>query len=200
MIRLFCVFQILVLFILAATTAQGAEVGKYPKQGDPFPDLVLTGEISPDNREYLGLSGTGAQALGDIDAEAVLIEVFSMYCPFCQREAPKVNELFVMIKPQERLCTNVKMLGIGVGNSQFEVDFFQEKYSVPFPLFTDPDFTVMDRVGQIGTPFFALVRIDEKGRHETVLSHMGPFEDPGDFFEQVRTALCGESDSEEENQ
>ena len=52
-----------------------------------------------EHQEYLGVSGSPGElfAVKDIDTDILLIELFSMYCPFCQEEAPSVNELYEMI-------------------------------------------------------------------------------------------------------
>jgi protein-disulfide isomerase len=47
---------------------------------------------NPAEKTYLGLTKSGEFSVRDIDADVVIIEVFSMYCPICQGEAPKVNE------------------------------------------------------------------------------------------------------------
>jgi peroxiredoxin len=156
--------------------------------GEPFPELVLTGPVSEQGMEYLGVRGQEAPLrLGDIEAEAVLIEIFSMYCPVCQRHAPEINELYELIKGSE-LHPRLKMIGIGAGNSAFEVDVFRKKYDVPFPLFDDADYTVHKAVGEVGTPWFVLVELGQK-EHVTLFSHLGPFKDIHAFLDEIRGAM-----------
>ncbi|MFP4315843.1 MAG: TlpA family protein disulfide reductase [Desulfovibrionales bacterium] len=182
-------FILALVLISMLGTAHAAQPGSYPEAGDPFPNLPLQGDISSAQQEFLGLQAEETRDLASIDADAVLIEFFSMYCPFCQSEAPDVNALFEMVE-SETFCRDLKMIGIGVGNTQFEVDFFQNKYEVPFPLFTDQDFIVIDQVGQVGTPYFVLVELSDQGEHQTLLSNMGPFDSPETFLKEVRSALC----------
>lgn len=86
------------------------------------------------NREYLGLCGKQeTTTLGRIGAEVLIVEIFSMYCPHCQKHAPKANELFHAIEGSDKYRGRIKLIGIGVGNSAFEVDIFRQKYAPPFP-------------------------------------------------------------------
>ncbi len=104
-----------------------------PAKGEPFPALMLPAPKSVDEKNYLGLSGTGAFKISQIKAQVALIEVFSMYCPFCQKDAPGLNELYRAIENNPQLKGKIKMIGIGAGNSPFEVDVFKKTYTVPFP-------------------------------------------------------------------
>ena len=51
-----------------------------------------------------------------------------------------MNELYQAIQKRKDLKNKVKLIGIGTGNTPFEIDFFRKKYEVPFPLFDDEDY------------------------------------------------------------
>jgi len=69
-----------------------------PQEGGVLPDIRLPAPKDQAQRNYLGLSGDGPFTIPQIKARAVIIEIFSMYCPYCQREAPEVNRLYSMIE------------------------------------------------------------------------------------------------------
>jgi thiol-disulfide isomerase/thioredoxin len=149
-----------------------------------IPDFELMGDIAPESWAYLGITETDAPTLADVEADYVIVEVFNMYCPHCQREAPAVNELYADLLDSE-LTDRVKLIGVGAGNSQYEVDFFRDKYEVPFPIFTDKDYLVYDLFANPGTPSFYLLKLSGDGPHDALLTNIGPFEEPETFLAKV---------------
>jgi thiol-disulfide isomerase/thioredoxin len=148
----------LLLFGWGAAAAQDP-----PAPGDGLAQMTLTSPAEPGQRDDLGLTGEAPFDLSEIRAELLLIEVFSMYCPYCQAEAPEVNRLYERVREMPGLGERLRMIGIGAGNSAFEVEVFRKKYDVPFPLFPDPDFTIHKKLGEVGTPFFILARKQDQG-------------------------------------
>jgi thiol-disulfide isomerase/thioredoxin len=92
-----------------------------------LPSISLSAPADRAACSYLGISGPQFR-LKEVQASAVIIEIFNMYCPYCQNEAPKVNKLYQIIETERALKGRVKLIGIGAGNSDFEVDFFRESY------------------------------------------------------------------------
>lgn len=168
-------------FTLAAQAAQ-------PVKGNALPDFTLSSKNSAE-RSYLGV-GSGPFRISNIQSKLVLIEVFSMYCPYCQKEAPNMNLLHNKIESDPALKGRIKIIGVGAGNSQLEVDTFRSRYKVPFPLLPDNDYKVHDLLGQPRTPFFIVVRQQPGGKETVVFTQLGAFESPDQFLNTVlRPAL-----------
>lgn len=123
--------------------------------GGTFPDLPLAGTLTSEQIEYLSQSGSELKP-STIGADFLFVEVFSMYCPICQRDAPHVNELYEKVAASE-LGKRIKFIGIGAGNTPFEVDFYRKKFEVAFPLFEDTQYVYHKALGEVGTPAFYLV-------------------------------------------
>jgi thiol-disulfide isomerase/thioredoxin len=87
-----------------------------PEKGELLPDVTLAVPDNPVHRDYLGLSQCKTFKIPEIKATVVIIEIFSMYCPYCQRDAPNVNNLFNMIENNTGLKGQIKIIGIGAGN------------------------------------------------------------------------------------
>jgi peroxiredoxin len=137
-----------------------------PAAGDRLADIRLDGPGQAAQQAYLGLPDSGPFDPAALPGRLLVIEIFSMYCPHCQREAPAVNKLYQAIQASETLGGKVKMIGIGVGNSPFEVDHFRKHYQIEFPLFPDENFVVHKAMGEVRTPFFIIATLgtDDKGR------------------------------------
>ena len=192
--RLFAFALALTLVLTASAQALAAEASEAPGAkplavGTMFPDVPLIGAVSPELTASLGLaSKTGPTPINAVKADVLVVEIFSMYCPFCQREAPNINALQALIDKQG-LSGRIKLIGIGAGNSDTEVEIFRKKYNVPFALFSDAAFAVHQRVGQVGTPFFYVLRKKPAG-YEIILTHLGLIHSATDFLAAI-TAKAG---------
>lgn len=158
-----------------------------PREGDVLPEINLPLPEDRSHRDYLGLSGEDRFKIPEIKAKVVIVEIFSMYCPHCQREAPEVNKLYDMIEKDPKIKPVVKVIGIGAGNSPFEVNVFRKTYSVPFPLFADADFSIHGCLGEVRTPYFIGVKIKDDGGHEVFYSKLGGFEKAEVFLQEILT-------------
>jgi peroxiredoxin len=154
-----------------------------PVAGDKMPPIVLTVPENPVHQAYLGITGERKFTIPEIKAGLVIIEIFSMYCPFCQREAPTVNQLFEMIKDRQ----DIKMIGIGVGNTPFEVNTFKKIYDIQFPLFSDEDWTIHEQLGKCRTPYFIALKILPGQGDQIVFTQLGGIKenDPHKFLETI---------------
>jgi len=156
-----------------------------PPVGGKLPDFSLTIPKVSAERAYLGLSGSGTFKVPQIKAQSVVIEIFSMYCPYCQNEAPKVNEVYEKIEADPALKSRIKLIGIGAGNSLYEVGIFKKKYGIPFPLFPDAEFGLHELLGSVRTPYFIGVKINGDGSHEVIHSRLGAFGNVDKFLDGI---------------
>jgi peroxiredoxin len=156
-----------------------------PKVGEILPGFGLTVPGESADRSYLGLSRGGSFKIPQISAQVVILEVFSMYCPFCQKEAPNINRLYQLIEENPNLKGKIKLIGIGAGNSSYEVNVFKARYSIPFPLFPDSDYSIHGLLGSVRTPYFIAVKISGDGTHRVIYSKLGAFESAESFLKLI---------------
>jgi thiol-disulfide isomerase/thioredoxin len=147
--------------------------------------IKLSVPDDPDAKAYLGIKQKSGQfMLNDLDGEIIIIEIFSMYCPYCQKHAPTANKLYQAIEEGKGAHGKIKLIGVGVGNSPYEVKFFKKKYGVPFPLFDDANSAVLNSIRGIRTPTYFGIR--KNGNTLNVFfTQQGPYDDAQIFLQAV---------------
>ena len=94
-----------------------------------------------------------------------------------------MNELYRSMQARKDLKNKIKLIGIGAGNSDFEVNFFRKKYEIPFPLFSDEEYSIHKTLGEVRTPYFIGVRLKSDGSSEVFYSKLGGFKNADKFLE-----------------
>jgi len=182
-------FYLTIMILLLSTLAFPAlAANKPPQKGEALPVISLPIPKNSDERNYLGLSGSGLFKIPQVKTKVVIVEIFSMYCPYCQKDAPGVNELYRLIENNPDIKNKIKLIGIGAGNSFYEVEVYKKTYTVPFPLFPDKDFTIHKACGEVRTPYFMVIKINEDGTHQIVHNQLGNYPGAEPFLELVLKA------------
>jgi peroxiredoxin len=177
--------SIALMMILLTTALTAAAANPPPQIGSVFPEMKLNKPTQPGELKYLGLSGNGTFSVSDVKVQAVIVQIFSMYCPYCQKDAPNVNRLFGLIENNPDLKGKIKIIGIGAGNSPFEVATFKKKYKVEFPLIPDADFKIHKIIGEVRTPYFMVLKMNSAKKVEVVYSKLGAQEDIEAFLNDI---------------
>lgn len=173
------VVSLLAGLILFADSAYGAEK---ISPGTTLPAFTLSAPDDPETKQYLELKNLKSFTLSQIPAKFLLIEFFSLYCPICHKQAPAANKIHKVIRQDPALNKDIRMLGIGTGNNQREVEAFKTNLRVPFPLFTDLDFKIHKKIGEPRTPF--TIFTTSKGK--VLLIHSGVVEDTDEFIGKIK--------------
>ena len=98
-----------------------------------------------------------------------------------------MNEFYQAIEQREDLKGKMKIIGIGIGNSLADVQYFKKKYKVPFPLFPDEDMSIHTALGKPRAPYFIAVKINKDGSPQVFYSKLGAFGKPDKFLALMLT-------------
>ena len=178
-------YRVLWILLVIALMTPVAILAQALRKDGQLPSIVLPIPKSAEEKAYLGLSGSGTFKIPQIKADVVIIEIFSMYCPYCQKDAPGINELYDLIQKAPDFRDRIKIIGIGAGNSAFEVETFKKTFNVSFPLFPDQDYVIHQACGEVRTPYFIGVKIQKDKSHRIFLSQQGGFPGAQPFLEQI---------------
>jgi thiol-disulfide isomerase/thioredoxin len=137
-------------------------------------------------KSYLGIRGKEVFTLSQVAAKTLVVQIFSMYCPHCQADAPEVNKLYQLIQENPRLKDKVKLIGIGTGNTVFEVNLFRKKFHVPFPLFPDENLDVQKACSErIRTPLFIVAKPEGPRGLKILHVHVGKITNAETFLKTI---------------
>ncbi|NOY68410.1 MAG: redoxin domain-containing protein [Deltaproteobacteria bacterium] len=137
--------------------------------GETFPDIALKTPASRQDRSYLGIASGETFSIKDIQADMVLVEILNTHCVPCQEQVPEYKHLFEQIALAEGPRNRIKMLAVGIGNTQEEINRFREEHKIPFPMVADPRFELHRAIGKPQAPFSILVRL-EKSPDATIVA------------------------------
>jgi peroxiredoxin len=186
--KLSCFLVIFFFFLIAVNTTFART--RPVTAGEDFPDLVLNRNLSKADYRYLGVKKSKQETfnISEINADLILLEILSVYCPSCQHQAPIFVSLYNMIENDPRTRGRVKMIGIAAGNNEKEIETFKKRYHVPFPIVPDEKFEILDIIGSTRAPFNILIR---KSRKEMVIAHahLGVISDPDPYFTDMNTIM-----------
>ena len=174
------------ILIVLAIAAIGFAQSSVPKIGGILPDIELVKSKDSADHKYLGLSSGGnIFKINQIKSKVVIIEIFSMYCPYCQAEAPNINKLNQLIENNPAYKDKIKIIGLGAGNTPFEVGTFKRKYTIAFPLVPDGDFKLHKLLGETRTPYFIVVKLNGDNPPEVIYSKLGAIAKIDLFLSQI---------------
>lgn len=176
---------------LAVNASESPDMKPLPV-GAAAPDLTLPAPAAAKEAAELGLPASATTfRLADLKADAVVLVVFSMYCTYCQKEAPSLAKLHALIR-ERGLSGKLKLIGLGAGNSAYEVNVFRETYKLSLPLVEDPDYAAHKALGQVGTPFYYVLARQGQG-FVIVDEQLGRVDSMEQFLKAVqdKTGLSG---------
>jgi len=142
-----------------------------------------------EQRGYLGISPDAQLSLAEIKADRLIIVVFNVFCAICQSDAPVLNSVYDVIEGDTKLKGKTKLLGIATGNTDAEVEQFQQKYQVPFPLVADPDFDLERAIPEnLRTPMIIIARNADGKALQVVKTHFGAVARVADLLAEPATS------------
>ncbi len=185
--KVYC-FTILFFFGFLSLPVLGDETIEVPaciSEGKILPKITLLAPCSAQEKQYLGLNKLETFTLSQIQSKLIVLEVFSVYCPHCRKQAPKLNKIYKLVQDDSLLSNNVKMIGIASGAKQDNVDKWKAALHVPYPIFSDKEAIIWNKFGKPGIPCTMLV--DGKGK--VLAIHLGVTEDEEHLFNQIKEKL-----------
>jgi len=151
--------------------------------------LTFASPASTDARTYLGISAD-TFTLAGVQADIIIVELFSQYCAQCAREASAVAELFSLAQKQSTPQRRIRLLGIGTGSTTDDVARFQQQHSMPFPLVPDPHASFARAMKMAVTPGFIAFKKQSDGALTTLHIRSGVLGPPEHFLDTALKAAA----------
>ena len=138
-------------------------------------------------------SGGPFEQVFNSGAELVVLTFFDLYCVACQQSAENFSQLHAEIIGRYPDRT-VQMTGIGVGDTEFEIDVFTRRYPLPYPSIADPQKAFEKPFSIRGTP--TVLVFSRKGTNcLEIFRHEGRFRSNNlqELLETIDQTVSGES-------
>ena len=175
------IFQIIICaFILLQSN--GAFCTVHAEQF-PTANFTLPAPDSAPAQKYLGLKAMEPFKVNDIKAKLVVIEFMSALCPYCQINAPIMNNIYRAIQGDSRLA-DVKVIAIAIADEKAAVEAYKKKFKTPFPILLDEDMAISASMEGVPTPTTMIVSTEDA---KVLYSHTGVIQDPDRFIRQLKT-------------
>lgn len=151
--------------------------------GDIATPLVRRGADAPDFD--LPRLDEGRITLGELEGRIVLVNFWATWCRPCEEEIPAMERLYEALAPD-----GFELVAVSVDQDRSEVEAFQRRLGISFPIALDPDQVVSRRYQTTGYPESLLV--DASGR--VVERYVGPRDwDHPSYVERIRRLMRGEA-------
>ena len=125
--------------------------------------------------------GPSSLSLSDLSGRVVLLNFWATWCEPCESEMPAMERLYGAL-PRERF----ELVAISIDDVREDVERFQERYQLSFPIILDADQSVYEAYQTMGVPESLL--LDERGR--IVERYVGPREwDAKEYVERIRELI-----------
>jgi len=136
---------------------------------DNFAELKFAIPDQEQQIKYLGLDPVlPGFSLSQISGSVLVLEVFTSYCPYCERETEKLNHLYLLLEQQD-LDREIKIIAIGMSCFKAEAERFARKNKVLYPVFSDPQNKTYYLIGRKRTPYLAILLKNENRGYQLVL-------------------------------
>ncbi|MGE4358137.1 MAG: peroxiredoxin family protein [Candidatus Omnitrophota bacterium] len=135
---------------------------------------------------YLGLQGVKSKSfkLSEVNAKVIVLEIVTAYCPYCAGSIPQINRFYELIKDSS-YASQIKIMGIGMANSEEEIDAFRNKYELPFPVLADEDNRVYKILGRIKLPYWVILFRNSKGTWEELYTQSEKLPEPENLLDLI---------------
>jgi thiol-disulfide isomerase/thioredoxin len=178
-------FILCIMISLPGSLVYSAGPMEAPAPGSMLPQFKVTGPDSPETKTYLGLKDTKPFALSQVKTKFVLLEFFDVFCPVCQKNAPKINQIYNLLKEDKKLGKDIKLMAITLGGSPKDLEVYKQNYKAEYPLFVDSKNEIENKVKEKVKFVPLLLLLDNKGK--VLMSHGGEIKNFDALIAEIRT-------------
>ncbi len=151
----------------------------------PYSRLEFVSPVDTKELDYLGLrTDKSIFSVSEIKAEVVIVELVTAYCSYCEGKISRLNEVYQLVQ-KSPYSEKIKIIGVGMSNTERELSLFKEKYNIPFPLFADPENKVYAISGRVDMPYWIVLESGQNGEMKEIYSASRELPEPKVFLDMI---------------